>query len=220
MKKTIPYKLILADDHILLRDALANLINSFDEFRVIAAAGNGEEVKRAIENGNRPDIILMDLNMPGSDGYETSEWLQENHPEIKVMILTMYDSEMALIRLLRIGVNGFLKKDIHPSELRNALLTVSAGEYYYSNRTTGKIASLFRKNQEKRSPIENAILGDTEIKFLRLVCTDMTYKEIAHAMHMTPRNIDTYRDALFDKLDVKSRVGLAIYAIRNGIVIF
>lgn len=220
MKETIPYKLILADDHILLRDALANLINSFDEFRVIATAGNGEEVKQAIGNGNRPDIILMDLNMPGSDGYETSEWLQENHPEIKVMILTMYDSEMALIRLLRIGVNGFLKKDIHPSELRNALLTVSAGEYYYSNRTTGKIASLFRKNQEKRSPIENAILNDTEIKFLRLVCTDMTYKEIAHAMHMTPRNIDTYRDALFDKLDVKSRVGLAIYAIRNGIVIF
>lgn len=151
MKTTNQYKLILADDHILLRDALANLINGFDEFRVIATAGDGEEVKQAIENGSKPDLILMDLNMPRSDGYETSCWLQENHPEIKVIILTMYDSEIALIRLLRTGVNGFLKKDIHPAELRNALLTVSAGEYYYSNRTTGKIASLFRKGQEKIS---------------------------------------------------------------------
>jgi len=219
MKTTNQYKLILADDHILLRDALANLINGFDEFRVIATAGDGEEVKQAIENGSKPDLILMDLNMPRSDGYETSCWLQENHPEIKVIILTMYDSEIALIRLLRTGVNGFLKKDIHPSELRNALLTVSAGEYYYSNRTTGKIASLFRKGQEKKSPIENATLSDIEIRFLKLVCTDMTYKEIAHAMNMTPRHIDSYRDTLFEKLDVKSRVGLAIHAIKSGIVI-
>lgn len=219
MKTTNQYKLILADDHILLRDALANLINSFDEFRVIATACDGEEVKQVIANGSKPDLILMDLNMPRSDGYETSCWLQENHPEIKVIILTMYDSEIALIRLLRTGVNGFLKKDIHPSELRNALLTVSAGEYYYSNRTTGKIASLFRKAQEKKSPIENATLNDTEIRFLKLVCTDMTYKEIAHSMNMTPRHIDSYRDTLFEKLDVKSRVGLAIHAIKSGIVI-
>ena len=219
MKKTFTYKLILADDHILLRDALANLVNSFDEFRVVATASNGEEVKMAIGNGSRPDIILMDLNMPKLDGYETAQWLQENHPEIKVVILTMYDSEIALIRLLRTGVSGFLKKDIHPSELRNALLTVSEGEYYYSNRTTVKIASLFRKNHEKKSAIENAILNDVEVRFLKLACTDMTYKEIAYEMRMTPRNIDSYRDALFEKLDVKSRVGLAIYAIKNGIVI-
>lgn len=219
MKTASTYKLILADDHILLRDALANLVNSFDEFRVIATAGDGEEVKQAIENGNSPDIILMDLNMPRLDGYETAHWLQEKHPEIKVIILTMYDSEIALIRLLRAGVNGFLKKDIHPAELRNALLTVASGEYYYSNRTTGKIASLFRKNHEKRTSIENAILNDMEISFLKLVCSDMTYKEIAHSMNMTPRNIDSYRDTLFEKLEVKSRVGLAIYAIKNGIVI-
>ncbi len=213
------YKILLTDDHILLRDALANLINGFEEFRVIATAGNGEEVKEVLENGNRPDIILMDLNMPKLDGYETSQWPQKNHPEIKVVILTMYDSEIALIRLLRTGVNGFLKKDIHPSELRGALKMVAEGEYYYSNRTTGKIASLFRKNPDKKTPLENAILNDVEVNFLKLACSDMTYKEIAHAMGMTPRNIDSYRDALFAKLDVKSRVGLAIYALKNGIVI-
>lgn len=143
-----------------------------------------------------------------------------HHPDIRVLILTMYDSEITLIRLLRLGVNGFLKKDIHPAELRSALIAVAAGEYYYSNRTTGKIASLLRNSDEKRSPLENATLNDVEIQFLRLACSDLTYKEIAHEMKMTPRNIDSYRDALFDKLDVKSRVGLAIYAIKSGIVNF
>jgi two-component system, NarL family, invasion response regulator UvrY len=216
MKIIQPYKLILADDHILLRDALANLINNFNEFTVMATAGNGEEVISAIENGCNADIVLMDLNMPKMDGYETAKWLAQQHPQIKIVILTMYDSEIALIRLLQAGVNGFLKKDIHPTELRDALLTVAAGEYYYSNHTTTKIASLFRK----QSALENSILNDREIEFLKLASTDMTYKEIAQAMHMTPRHIDTYRDALFTKLDVKSRVGLAIYAIKNGIVTF
>lgn len=216
MKTIQPYKLILADDHILLRDALANLINNFDEFTVMATASNGEEVISAIEKGCNADIVLMDLNMPKMDGYEAAKWLTQHHPEIKIVILTMYDSEIALIRLLQAGVNGFLKKDIHPAELRNALLTVAAGEYYYSNHTTIKIASLFRK----QSALERSILNESEIEFLKLASTDMTYKEIAQAMQMTPRHIDTYRDALFTKLDVKSRVGLAIYAIKNGIVTF
>jgi len=214
------YKLILADDHILLRDALANLINSFEEFRVIAVAGNGEDVKQFIENGSSPDIILMDLNMPVLDGYDTAKWLQQMHPGIKVLILTMYNSEIALIRLLQAGVHGFLKKDIHPSELKTALLTVAAGEFYYSNHATGKIASLFRKDSNNQTALEKAVFSDIEIEFLKMVSTDMTYKEIAHVMNMTPRLIDSYRDSLFEKLDVKSRVGLAIYAIKSGIVVF
>lgn len=216
MQTIQPYKIILADDHILLRDALTNLINNFEEFTVIAKAADGTEVIQEIENGYKPDIVLMDLNMPKMDGYETSKWLTQNHPEIKIVILTMYDTEIALIRLLQAGVNGFLKKDIHPTELKNALLTVAAGEYYYSNHTTVKIASLFRN----QSTLENSILNETEIEFLKLASTDMTYKEIAQSMQMTPRHIDNYRDSLFRKLNVKSRVGLAIYAIKNGIITF
>jgi DNA-binding NarL/FixJ family response regulator len=117
-----------------------------------------------------------------------------------------------------VGVCGFLKKDIHPAELKNALLNVASGEYYYSSHTTGKIASLFRKTPDKPSSLEKALLNDAEIAFLKLASTDMTYKEIAQAMKLTPRNIDAFRDSLFDKLDVKSRVGLAIYAVKNGII--
>ena len=215
-----PYKLILADDHILLRDALAPLIDAYDEFRVIAVAGNGEEVITAIKKGQVPDLLLLDLNMPRMDGYETAQWLQNNHPEVKILVLTMYDSEIALIRLLQVGVRGFLKKDIHPVELKTALLAVAENGYYYSQNTTGKLASFFHKTHSKQSSIGKALLNETEIEFLKLASHDITYKEIAATMHLTPRSVDGYRDALFEKLDVKSRVGLAIYAVKNGIVTF
>jgi two-component system invasion response regulator UvrY len=218
MKTTKAYKIILADDHILLRDALANLIDGFKEFSVVAKAADGSEVIKAIKDGKQADIVLMDLNMPKMDGYETAKWVAKHTPQMKIVILTMYDSEIALIRLLQAGVNGFLKKDIDPSELQNALLTVAAGEYYYSNHTTVKIASLFKKKSDSHFPLERALLNEAEIEFLKLACTDMTYKEIALAMFMTPRHIDNYRDNLFIKLEVKSRVGLAIYAVKHGII--
>lgn len=221
MIKSEKIKVMLVDDHVLLRDALATLINSFDEFSVIGTAGNGVELMRAMKNGDRPDIVLLDLNMPEMDGFDTAKELHELNPDIRILILTMYDSEIALIRLLQLGVRGFLKKDIHPVELRTSLVTVSRGSgYYYSNQATGKLASLFQKHHESSRPLEKSILSEKEIDFLKLASTDLTYKEIASEMNMTPRAIDCCRDLLFEKLDVKSRVGLAIYAVKHGIVTF
>ena len=213
-------EVILADDHVLLRDALATLINSFDDFKIVGVASNGKEVVDAIHRDRLPAIIILDLNMPLMDGYETAIWLHENYPDIRILILTMYDSEIALIRLLQVGVRGFLKKDIHPFELKAALESVAKDGYYYSHTTTGKLATLFQKNHQNRSNIERSILSEHDIEFLKMASTDMTYKEIAHKMNITPRAIDGYRDSLFDKLEVKSRVGLAIYAVKNGIVTF
>ena len=220
MKTNKLYKILLVDDHILLRDTLGTLINSFDEFEVISVASNGKELVQFVERGRLPDIVVLDLNMPIMDGYETAQWLQEKYPDIRTLILTMYDSEIALIRLLQMGVRGFLKKDIHPNELKSALLAVAEDGYYYSHNTTGKLAGFFQKNHINNSSIEKALLTKLDIEFLKLASTDMTYKEIAHIMKITPRAIDGYRDSLFDKLDVKSRVGLAIYAVKNGIVTF
>jgi len=220
MKQHKYYNIILVDDHILLRDALATLIGSFDECKVIDVAANGRELINNLEKGKLPDLVLLDLNMPEMDGYETAHWLQKNHPEIRIIILTMFDSEIALIRLLQAGVRGFLKKDVHPVELKTALIAVAEDGYYYSNQTTGKLASLLQKNYNNHASLERSMLTAKEIEFLKMASTDMTYKEIAQKMKITPRAIDGYRDALFEKLDVKSRVGLAIYAVKNGIVTF
>ncbi|MEJ7611685.1 MAG: response regulator transcription factor [Ferruginibacter sp.] len=214
------YKIFLADDHVLLRDALATLINKFPDCKVTGVASNGKEVLHAFERGTLPDMVILDLNMPEMDGYETAEWLKTHHPEIKILVLTMYDSEVALIRLLQTGVRGFLKKDVHPADLEAAILSVAKDGYYYCNSATGKLATFFYKNSAGQSSIEKGLLTEKEILFLKLASTDLTYKEIASKMNITARAIDGYRDGLFEKLDVKSRVGLAIFAVKNGIVVF
>ena len=219
-EKNLPIKVALVDDHALLRNALAALVDGFGECRVIHQSGNGKEIISAIGAGVVPDVVILDLNMPGMDGFETAEWLQKNHPSIHVLMLTMYDSELSLIRLLQTGVKGFLRKDIHPSELKFAINSVIKAGFYYSNHTTGRLVSLFRNNSEASLRLQRSMLSQQEINFLKLVCTDLTYKEIAKQMALNPRAIDTLRDQLFIKLDVKSRVGLAIVAIRHGIVNF
>lgn len=210
-------KIALVDDHILLRDALAAVVNGFDGCKVCLLASNGRELMEKLEVGEKPDLILLDLNMPEIDGYETAEWLQAYHPSINVLALTMYNSELAMIRFLRYGVKGILNKDIHPGELRKAIMTTMESGFYYTNQTTSKLINLLHLGENKTALVNNITLSDNEIRFLHLVSTEMTYKEIAQKMKMSPRTIDNYRDALFSKLGVKSRVGLVLYALRSGI---
>jgi DNA-binding NarL/FixJ family response regulator len=212
-------KVGLVDDHTLLRNALASLIDEFKDCKVIFQAGNGKELIYQIKNGLIPDLVLLDLNMPELDGYDTAKWLQGNYPGIHILMLTMYDTEMAMIRLLQAGVKGFLKKDIHPSELKFAIHSAIQSGYYYSHNTTGKLVNLFRKSHDN-ADLKKAMLTEMEIRFLKHACTELTYKEIAERMHLNPRAVDNLRDNLFTKLDVKSRVGLAMYSIKHGIVTF
>jgi DNA-binding NarL/FixJ family response regulator len=216
MKKE-PIKVAMADDHILLRNALASLINNSGNCSVIMECSNGKELIEKIKNNPQPDVVILDLNMPEMDGHQTALFLQKTHPEIKVLMLTMYDSELALIRLLKAGVKGFMKKDIHPTELMHAIQSVHEHGYYYSAQTSSKLAGLFRDEQSSHS-IDKILLSDMELDFLKHVCSELTYKEIAVELKMNPRAIDGMRDNLFTRLDVKSRVGLAMYAIKNGIV--
>ena len=213
-------KVALADDHVLLRTALASLINNFEDCFVVIQASNGDELIEELKTSIVPDVILLDLNMPLMGGMETAAWLQENHPAIHVLMLTMYDSELALIRLLQAGVKGFLKKDAHPDELRFAIQSVMQSGFYYSHNTTGKLVNLFRRQPANTNSLSKNLLSDVEIDFLKFASTELTYKEVAQKMNLNPRAVDTLRDSLFQKLSVKSRVGLVMYAIKHGIVTF
>jgi len=214
-------KVALADDHVLLRSALASLINQFSGCEVTVQTSNGLELIDRLKSGHIPDVALLDLNMPLMDGMETAHYMQEHFPDISVMMLTMYDSDMALIRLLQAGVKGFLKKDIHPDELEFAIRSVMQSGYYYSHNATGKLVNLFRKQADGSTrPLDKHMLSENEITFLKLASTELTYKEIAQHMALNPRAVDNLRDQLFQKLSVKSRVGLAMYAIKHGLVIF
>lgn len=214
---TSKIKVALADDHILLRNALANLIDTFDECKVIHQSSNGRELMKHFHEGQIADVVILDLNMPVMDGFETAEWLMQNFPDVNVLMLTMYDTDLALVKLLKAGVKGFLKKDVHPSELKFAIQSVVQSGYYYSNRTTGKLINLFRVGPDNEMALQKKVLSEQEQEFLKLSCSDLTYKEIAMTMGLSPRTVDNLRDLLFEKLKVKSRVGLAMYAMKNGI---
>lgn len=215
-KENPTIRIALADDHVLLRNALAALINNFEHCKVIAEAGTGCELIKVIESGVVPDLLILDLNMPQMDGFDTAKWIQAHHPKINILILTMYDTEITMIRLLQAGVKGFLKKDASPWDLESAIRNITQSGYFYTNNMTGKLINLFRKSQEQ-SAIMNSMLSDMEITFLKYSCSDMTYDEIAKKMGVKPRVVDFIRDKLFKKLGVNSRQGLAMNSIRHCI---
>ena len=204
----------LVDDHRLFRSGIASLISNFKEYKVIVEAGNGKEFSEKISKKFKPDIILLDINMPVMDGFATLEWIQENFPEIKVIVLSMDEDAERVISLVRMGIKGYLLKDAEPTDFKTALDTVAADEVYYPNFVTRHLVNNLNQNR-KPEPVK---LNDRELQFLRYTGTELTYKEIAEKMMVSSRTVDSYRDQLFEKLQVKSRVGLVMYAIKNKII--
>jgi two-component system invasion response regulator UvrY len=212
-------KIALTDDHVLLRNGLASLLEDLD-YQVLFEADNGQDLIRKLNPGELPDVVLMDINMPQMDGYETTRWLKNNHPGVRVLALSMYDDENAIIRMLKSGARGYILKDSDPAELKSALQALITKGFYHSELVTGKlIHTINHMDDTDHSSVKDVLgLNGRELEFLKLVCTELTYKEIAEKMFLSPRTIDGYRDALFEKLGLKSRVGLVLFAIRNGIV--
>lgn len=209
---------VLVDDHSLLRMGLATLVESQGN-TVLFEADNGKEFLEKLDATNLPHIVLMDINMPEMDGFETTLWLKQNHPEVKVLALSMYDNETSIIRMLKCGAKGYILKDSEPAELRTAMNDIMTKGFYYSDLVSGKLMHAISSIDDETDGLKNLVpLNEREADFLKYACTEMTYKEIADKMFVSPRTIDGYRDALFEKLKLKTRVGLVMYAIKHGIV--
>lgn len=206
----------LVDDHVLLRNGLAALVRNIGH-EVVIEAGDGHELISKLPAATMPDIVLMDINMSGMNGYETTSWLKQHLPAVKVLALSMYDDESAILRMLRCGARGYILKDSDTPELRAAIEAVISKGFYYTDMITGKLIHSIKSPAEEGSYKRSLLLNERELEFLKLACSEMTYKQIADRMHLSPRTIDGYRDALFEKLNIKTRVGLAIYAIKQGI---
>ncbi|MFL5788192.1 MAG: response regulator [Flavisolibacter sp.] len=211
-------KIAIVDDHALLRKGLAGLVTGLG-YKVIADCSNGKEFIQLLEKGKIPDVVLMDINMPLMDGFETTLWLKSEYPLIKVLALSMYDDENAIIRMLKNGAKGYLLKDVEPQELKRAVDSLVSSGFYYSEMITGRLVHNIQNMDDDETynrQLKN--LNEKEIEFLKLASTEMTYKEIANFMNLSPRTIDGYRDNLFEKLKLKSRVGLVLFSIKNGLV--
>jgi two-component system invasion response regulator UvrY len=215
MKK---YKIALADDHALIRKGLVGLINSFDEYEVLFNVNNGQDLVDQVSGGNLPDVAMLDINMPKKDGYETALWLKTHHPDVMVLALSMYDDETAIIRMLKNGARGYIFKDAEPQELKRALDSIVSKGFHYSELITGHLIHNINQEDGGKSGPRQTEFSEREIEFFQLICTELSYKEIGEKMHLSPRTVEGYRDALCERLHLKSRLGLAMYALKNRIV--
>jgi len=215
-----PMRLALVDDHTLFRKGLISLIKMVcSDCEIIFEADNGNDLQLKLNKETAPDIILMDVNMPFMDGFATVEWLNKNYPLIKVLVVSMITKEDSIVRMLKLGVKGYLCKDVEPNELGEALNAIMDKGFYYTDFITGKLVHSLQNidaQNDKHSGIR--LMNDREKDFLKLACSELTYNQIAAQMYLSPKTIDGYRDALFDKLQVKSRVGMALYAVKYGLV--
>jgi DNA-binding NarL/FixJ family response regulator len=192
------------------------MLNSFDKCEVILEALSGAELQHKLTAANQeqPDIILLDVNMPGADGVVTAKWIHTNFPAIKVSALSMNDSDKSIISMLQAGCCAYLLKDMNPTDLETALEEIYKKGYYNADASNINFRRLIIAKQEE----EKLNITEKEQRFLHFACSDLTYKQIAGEMNLSERTIDGYREALFAKLNVQSRVGLALEAIRRGIV--
>ncbi|MEO3405832.1 response regulator transcription factor [Mucilaginibacter sp. CAU 1740] len=209
---TEPIQIALVDDHKLFRSGMAALVSNFKRYNILFEAANGQELVNTVTGGLVPDIVLLDISMPIMDGVETAQWLRAKHPGICVIILSMFEDAEKVLLMVKMGVKGYLLKDSEPHEVEDALLKVSQGELYYPEFVTRHLITNFNNK------LENIKLNPREIEFLKFTGTELTYKEIAEAMNISVRTVDSYRDQLFEKLQIKSRVGLVLYSIKNKLI--
>ena len=208
------YKIAIVDDHTLIADALKSIISKFSKFEVIYVCENGLDFQEKIASGPQPEMVLLDISMPVMDGFETAKWLKEKHPEILIMVLSMQDDEQSLIKMIKNGAKGYMLKNARPNDLITGLEKLMTRGTFFPEWATQKVFTSISENTINATPKSN--LSKRELEFLTYTTTEMTYKEIAEKMFCSPRTIENYRDSLFEKLNLKSRVGLAVYALKSG----
>lgn len=211
------YNIVIADDHLLIAKALTSIIDTFKNYKVLYEVPNGKELIVQFKHKQRvPDIVLLDINMPEMDGFETARWLSDKHPGILILALSMQNDEQTLIKMIKAGARGYLLKNIHPQELENALNALVSKGVYYSDAYVSKVMNHIIHEDDPRETTKG--LSEREKTFLQYAATEMTYKEIAEKMFCSPRTVESYRDALFERLNLKTRVGLVVYAIKNKLI--
>lgn len=203
----------VVDDHQLFRKGIIKLINSLDDqFEIIIEASNGQDFMNRLPNEHNLDVVIADLDMPLMNGFELSALLKEKHPELNVITLTMHgEDEQAIIKMIRNGIKGYLSKDVEPEDLKRAIKTVSKGKFHFNEALSGKLLEIIMEDGP-----ESDALNDRHREFVELCCSELTYKEIADRMHASPKTVDGYRAALFERFEIKSRVGLVLLAIKKG----
>ncbi|MCD9574036.1 response regulator transcription factor [Flavobacterium soyae] len=214
MKPNIKSKIIIVDDHQLFSQSLELLIKSFGGYDVIERFENGKVFISYLQENPHTniDLVLLDVNMPVLDGLSTMKWVKENRSDLKVIALSVNDDEEIIIKMITNGAKGYLLKDTSPEIFKEAIECVIEKGFYFTESVSAMLVNKVNSDNKKIS------LKEKELVFIKHACTEMTYKEIASEMCLSPKTIDGYRECLFDKLEIKTRIGLVLYAVKHKIV--
>ncbi len=203
----------IVDDHQLFLKSLSLMLRSFNNYNVVVEAVNGKNLQEKMNDIKIvPEIMLIDVNMPVMDGIATATWINQNYPSIKLVALSQNDSDKTIIGMIKAGCCAYLLKDTHPNELEKALYEIYTKGFYNADISNINYRRLLEFEKDSLN------ISDKEKIFLQYACSDMTYKQIALLMNISERTVDGYRESLFQKLKVQSRVGLALEAIRRELV--
>ena len=217
MKKKQPITIILADDHEIYRDGLVNLLESHESYEVIAACQDGEQLLRSVAN-RTPDIILTDLKMPIQSGVEAIRSIHVKYPEIRCLALSTFDNEYMIVDALDAGALGYITKSMPKNELFDALESVYRNIPYYCRSTSRKLARMIGRSYfNPYSKEKNGLFTEIEKEVIRLICEDKSCQEIADTLFVSYRSVENHRSRLFQKMNVKTTGGIAIYAVIHSL---
>ena len=208
----------IADDHKIFRKGVILSLRTYPNIKFVQEAENGQELLNGLDE-SQPDIVLMDLRMPQKDGIETTKQISKLYPDIKVLVLTMYEDERFVSHLMENGANGYLLKSADPSEIKKAIMEVMARGYYLNNFVN---RVLLKKSHARTKTIPSLnseiVLNDKEREVIRLLCMEYTAQEIAQKMDISPRTVEAIKDRLMERFGTKNTAGLVFFAVKNNLI--
>jgi DNA-binding NarL/FixJ family response regulator len=207
----------IVDDHSLFRKGIRSLLDEYGELEIITEVSNGKLLLESLKI-KKPDVILLDLEMPIMDGAETVSVLKLKYPEIKIIILTMHNEDGLIINLLERGVNGFLPKDTDIEIVVDAIYSVIETDYYFNDHISRTLVKKLASSKKINPAFKKSLLTDREIEIVKYICKEFTNKEIAEKLFLSPRTIDTYREKILEKTGAKNTAGIVMYAVKNKMV--
>lgn len=210
-------KIAITDDHTLFRKSLSLLVGSFENMQVVVEASNGKELLEKLES-TAVDILLLDLQMPEMDGFETSLKINERYPDIKILVLTLLNEESTIKTVMEMGVHGYFTKNTDPSELENAILKLNDGGFYFEKSLTTVIQHILEDSTVTSKPKELLIFSDREMDIVRLTLKEYSGTQIAYELNISPKTVEKHKRNLMEKTGSKNFIGVITYALLHNFI--
>ena len=217
MKEGTKINVLLADDHELVLDGLKLILSQRNDIEVVGEAHDGETILYLLTKIPELDVVVLDINMPKKDGIQVTKEIKERYPEVKVLILSMYNRKEFVKNLIDAGIDGYILKNAGKMELLKAIDTLVTGEPYYGDEITKTIMKSYQKNKVFDNPSDVA-LSEREKEIVALIANENTTQEIAEKLFISPYTVDTHRKNILSKLDVKNAAGIMKFALQTGII--